>query len=275
MRPLWKGTISFGLVTIPVGLFSAVERKEAVTFRLLHKKDRSPIDYRRVCEAEGVEVPWKDIVRGYPLAKGKYVIMDEADLAKAKSAATQTFEVREFVPAADIEDIYFEQPYYVAPAGKGSTKAYALLRAALEDSHRVGIGTIVLRQREHLAALDAAGPALVLTTMRFAHEIRSPASLELPKAADARGRELGLARQLIESLAADWDPKRYRDTYHDELMKVIKARAQGREIEAPSAPRAPKVVDLAEALRQSLQAAGRGEPRRAASRRRASRRRAA
>ena len=179
-RAIWKGAISFGLVTVPVGLYAATERASELHFRLLHAKDESPIDYKRVCEAEGVEVPWKDIVKGYEVSKGEFVVMTDKDFARARTDATQTFAVRDFVPARAIDFLYFEQPYYLAPQGKAAAKSYALLRDALAKADRVGVGTFVLRQREHLGALEPVGNALVLTTLRFAHEIRKPDTLDLP-----------------------------------------------------------------------------------------------
>jgi len=252
-RSLWTGTISFGLVTIPVGLQSAVARREELSFHLLHKKDQSRIEYRRVCVAEGVEVPWKDVVKGYEFAKGRFVTLTDSDFAKARVEATHTFAIQAFVPARDIGYLYFDHPYYLAPSGKGAGKAYALLRDALEKSERVGVGTIVLRQREHVAALEPAGQALTLTTMRFAHEIRRPDSVEVPRGAGYAKKELALADQLIESLAAPWDPSDYKDTYTDALKAMIEQKARGKPIEAPEAPkRAARVVDLARALEESL-----------------------
>src|SRR5438552_3391633 len=179
-RAMWKGAVTFGLVTVPVALHPATERKNELSFRLLHAKDESPVDYKRVCHEEGVEVPWSEIVKGYALAKDHYVVVTDEDFEKARVPATQTFEIRDFVTATAIDDFYFTQPYYVVPASTAAAKPYALLRDALEKSGRVGVGTIVLRQREHLAALEPAGEALVLTTLRWAYEIRSASSLGLP-----------------------------------------------------------------------------------------------
>src|SRR2546428_209685 len=252
-RPMWKGAVTFGLVTVPVALHPATERKIELSFRLLHAKDESPIDYKRVCHEEGVEVPWSEIVKGYALAKDHYVVVTDEDFAKARVPATQTFEIRDFVTATAIDDFYFTQPYYVVPASAGAAKPYALLRDALEKSGRVGVGTIVLRQREHLAALEPAGEALVLTTMRWAYEIRSPSGLGLPSPTTTRDRrELELALRLIDTLAGDWDPKRYKDTYREVLLVVIQRKAAGKEIRAPKAERPPKVRSLMSALEASL-----------------------
>ena len=266
-RALWRGAVTFGLVTVPVALHAATERKNELSFRLLHAKDASPIDYKRFCEAEGVEVPWRDIVKGYELSKGRYVIVTDEDFDKARVKATQTFEIRDFVPEDAIDDLYFDHPYYVSPAGPGAAKPYALLRDALQQSGRVGVGTIVLRQREHLAAVAPAGEALVLTTMRWAHEIRAASGLNLPSHTATRDRrELELALRLIDTLASDWDPRRYKDTYHDVLMDVIKRKAAGEQIRAPKLERPAKVRNLMSALEASLRERRPGA--RAASRRR-------
>jgi DNA end-binding protein Ku len=251
-RPIWKGAISFGLVTVPVSLHSATERASELHFRLLHAKDQSPIDYKRVCEAEGVEVPWSEIVRGYERAKGEYVVMSDKDFARARVEASQTFVVQHFVPEHAIDVRYFDEPYYLAPAGKPASKPYALLREGLVRAKRVAVGTIVLRQREHLAALTPVGEAMVLTTLRFAHEIRSPAALDLPSIGRGDSRELTLALQLIDTLADDWNPKRYKDTYHDVLLEAIERKASGKEIATPTRRGPAKVVNLMKALEQSL-----------------------
>jgi DNA end-binding protein Ku len=270
-RAMWKGAVTFGLVTVPVALHAATERKNELSFRLLHAKDESPIDYKRFCEAEGVEVPWREIVKGYEVSKGRYVVVTDEDFEKARVKATQTFEIRDFVPANAIQDFYFDHPYYVAPAGPGAAKPYALLRDALDKSGRVGVGTIVMRQREHLAALEPSGEALVLTTMRWAYEIRAATGLGLPRATSHDRRELELALRLIETLASEWDPRRYKDTYRDVLMAIIQRKADGEEIRAPKVERSPKVRSLVGALEASLRerrpgtkVAGRRPQRRAA-----------
>jgi len=217
-------------------------------------------------------VPWSDIVRGYEYEKGRYVVLTDKELARAHPEATQTLTIRDFVPARAIEDLYFDQPYYLAPTGKAAGKAYALLRDALARAGRVGVGTIVLRQRERLAALEPVGPALLLTTLRFAYEVRSPDSLELPPA--GRGwdkREMNLALQLIDTLAADWDPTRYHDTYRELVLKAIEQKVKGEEISAPAPKKPARVVDLAKALEQSLKTPRR-ELARAPARRHAGRR---
>jgi DNA end-binding protein Ku len=265
---MWKGAISFGLVTIPVNLYSAVERSETLSFHLLHKKDNSRIENKRVCKAEGVEVPWGEIVKGYEYAKGEYVVVTDEDFARARVPATQTFDVRAFVAASEVEDLYFDEPYYLAPNGRAAVKAYALIRDALRETGRLGVGTVVLRMREHLAAIEPAGDALVLSTMRFAHEIRSPKELDLPKAGEAwTKKEMGLARQLIDTLASKWDPAQFRDTYTEVLRSVIEAKIEGKHVALPAAPRPPKVTNLMKALQASLkEGSARKPPAKAAAR---------
>jgi DNA end-binding protein Ku len=277
-RSIWKGAISFGLVTIPVNLYSAVERSETLSFHLLHKKDSSRIENKRFCKEEGVEVPWSEVVKGYEYAKGEYVVVTDEDFARARVPATQTFDVRAFVPASEVEDLYFDEPYYLAPNGRAAIKAYALIRDALRDPGRLGVGTVVLRMREHLAAIEPAGNALVLSTMRFAHEIRSAKDLDLPKAGEGWStKEMDLARQLIDTLASQWDPTQFRDTYTEVLRQVIEAKVEGKHVALPGAPRRPKVASLMKALQASLKDGGpRKAPAKAAARgRSAARRRAA
>jgi DNA end-binding protein Ku len=274
-RSIWRGAISFGLVTIPVNLYSAVERRETLSFHLLHKKDNSRIENKRFCKEEGVEVPWGELVKGYEYAKGEYVVVTDEDFARARVPATQTFEVRAFVPAHEVEDLYFDEPYYLAPNGRSAVKAYALIRDALRETGRLGIGTVVLRMREHLAALEPAGEALVLSTMRFAHEIRSPKDLDLPKTDEGwTKKEMDLARQLLDTLAGRWDPTQFRDTYTDVLREIIEAKAEGRRIALPAGAPRPKVTSLMKALQASLRDGGaRKAPTKAAARGRSAARR--
>jgi len=271
-RVLWKGAISFGLVTVPISLVSAAEPRETLAFNLLHRKDRSRIVEKRFCTKENVEVDWKDIVKGYQYAKNQYVVVTDEDFARVRVPATQTFDIRRFVPAADVEGLYFTSPYYVTPQGKAAVKAYALLRDALRAAGKLAIGTIVLRQREHLAALEPVDEALVLTTMRYAHEIRRPSGLDLP--ASGKGwtdSEMKLARQLIATLSGAWDPAEYRDTYSEALRQSIEAKVEGKEPTAPELAAPSRVTDLMEALKRSLAE----RPRRPAASRRAGRKRAA
>ncbi len=259
-RPIWQGTVSFGLVTIPVGLYAAEERTEGLSFHLLHKKDGSRVELKRFCAAEGVAVPWSEIVKGYEYAKGEHVVMTDDDFAKARVPATETFEIQAFVDAAQVEDLYFDQPYYLVPAVPQGAKAYALLRDALREARKIGIGTIVLRQREHLAALEPTGEALVLTTMRFAHEIRSAKHLPLPKIGEGwNQKEMELAQRLIASVVADWKPAEYTDSYTEVLKQAIQQKIEGKEISIPAAARPAAIADLMEALEESLKKQARKE----------------
>jgi len=263
-RPIWKGAISFGLVTIPVNLYSAVERSETLSFNLLHKKDNARIQNKRFCSEENSEVPWNDVVKGYQYAKDQYVVVTDEDFEKARVPATQTFDIRAFVPANEVEDLYFDEPYYLEPNGHAGVKAYALLRDALKDTGRIGVGTVVLRQREHVAAIEPAGDALVLSMMRFAHEIRSPKDLSLPKAGEGwTKKEMDLAHRLIESLADKWKPEEFRDTYTEVLRQAIEAKVEGKEFEAPREERKPQIGNLMKALEESL---ARKEPAKATAR---------
>jgi len=193
-RPIWKGVISFGLVTIPVNLYSAVERREALSFNLLHKKDNARIQNRRFCSEENVEVPWQDVVKGYEYAKGQYVVVTDEDFEKARVPATQTFDIRAFVPAGEVVDLYFDEPYYLEPNGKAGVKAYALLRDALNDTGRIGVGTVVLRRREHVAGIEPSGDALVLVydALRPRNPIaKRSRSAEGRRGLDKKGNGLG------------------------------------------------------------------------------------
>jgi DNA end-binding protein Ku len=219
MRTVWKGALTFGLVNIPVGLYPATTRSD-LSFRLLHAKDKSPIAYRRVCSEENVEVPWGEIVKGYEYEKGQFVEMTEADFDAADVEATQAIDIRDFVMAAEIPPAYFEQPYYLEPQKTGA-KAYALLREALKRSGRVGVATVVLRQREHLGAVQVSGETLMLTTMRFAHEIVAPSGLDVPGDTGLDRREVDLALQLVDTLAGAWDPAKYGDRYRVALLPPI------------------------------------------------------
>jgi len=252
MRPIWKGTISFGLVSIPVGLYSATRRQAELHFRLLHDKDQAPIDYRRYCSEEDVEVEWKDIVKGYEYEKGRFVVVSDEDFKRARVAGTQMIEIRDFVRAGEVDPAYFETPYWLAP-DKAGRKAYALLHGALEESQRVGIGTIVIRERQRLAALRPSGSALMLTTMRFVGELRAADEVDLPARVKVPKKEMALARELVEALAGPFEPEQYHDTYTELLRAVIERKIDGKEVAVPKAPRPPKVVDLMDALRKSLE----------------------
>jgi DNA end-binding protein Ku len=251
-RALWKGAISFGLVTIPVDVHSAVNDVRP-HFRMLHKKDLSPVRFQRVCIKEDEPLQWDDLVKGYEYQKGKYAVLTDEDFERAALEKSKTVDILNFVKADDIDDRYYETPYYLTP-GKGGDRAYALLREALRDSGRVGIAKIILREVQHLAALAAVDDALVLTMMRFADELRPIADYE-PKKTSVRSQELSMAKTLIKSLEADWKPDVYEDEYRANLMKVIRAKIKGKEpkLRAEERPHDGDVVDLMERLRTSLE----------------------
>src|SRR5262247_229565 len=198
MRAIWKGNISFALVSIPISLFSATRRSE-LSFHYLHKKDMSTVSYKRFCDAENTETPWEEITRGYEYEKDHYIEITDEDLDKADVELTKTIQIQEFVQENEIDPVYFDKPYYLEPQ-KGGERAYALMRDALAQSGRVGIAKVVLKSREHLAAVKPVGKMLTLGMMRFAHEIVDPSSLQLPDAIVPAGKEMDLARTLIDTM---------------------------------------------------------------------------
>src|SRR5436190_708342 len=203
-RAIWKGAISFGLVNIPISLYTATRREE-LKFRLLRKSDMSPINYKRVAEADGKEVPWDEIVKGYEYDKGQFVVLKEEDFRRADIEATQSVDIMEFVPLEEIDPIFFDKPYYLEPQKKGA-KAYALLREALKKSGQVGIAKVVIKTRQHLAAVKPVQNVLVLELMHFAEELVKPDSLQIPGQVDIGAKELDMASELIDRMTGEWDP---------------------------------------------------------------------
>jgi DNA end-binding protein Ku len=269
-RGIWTGALSFGLVNIPVEVHTAV-RDTRPHFRLLHAKDRSPISYERVCQKEGEAVGWNELVKGYEYEKGRYVVLTKEDFAAAALEKTRRIDILDFVSAEEIDDRYFDKPYYLTP-GKGGDVAYGLLREAIRESGRIGIAKFIMRDVQHLAAVEVVDEALVLSTLRFADELVDVGTLNVPKRKQAGKKELDMATSLVKSLAADWDPEKYTDDYRENLMRVIKAKMKGKQADlvAEEPPRDAKVVDLMERLRQSLDASsGRGRRGGTASRARA------
>jgi DNA end-binding protein Ku len=255
MRPIWTGAISFGLVNIPVRLHSAVRAGGRVSFRLLHKTDMAPIRYDRVCEKEQTSVPWSDIVKGYEYEKGRFVALDDDDFKRAALQSSKAFEIQDFVDAEAVDTRFFEKPYYMVPA-KGGEKAYALLREAIRSTGKIGIGTISMRANSyHLAAIRVVEDALVLEIMRFANELVEVGEFDFPAADAVRPQELKMAEQLVSTLAAEFDPAKYRDEYQDNLMEIIQAKLKGKKVayeEAPDREGTP-VVDLMARLQESLE----------------------
>ena len=252
-RAIWKGSLGFGLVNIPVELFTAV-RDSRPRFRLLHRKDESPVEYRRVCQRDGQPVAWEDLVKGYEYAKGQFVTLSKDDFETAALEKSKTVEVLEFVDATAVDDRFFEQPYYLVPA-KGSERAYAVLREALRKSGKIGIARIILREKQHLAAVEVADKAMVLTMMRFAEELVDVDAFSLPSDALVRDKELDLAMALVDGLSGDWQPEKYKDEYVANLMRNIQAKLKGKSPKltmTDATPGQAEVIDLMERLRQSL-----------------------
>ena len=250
MRAIWSGSISFGLVNIPVKLVSAVQSEE-IDFDMLAKKDLAPIHYARIDSRTGDEVPWKDIVKGYQYAKGKYVVVEEEDFKKASPEKSRSIDIIQFVKEDEIDPIYYEKPYYIIP-GKGADKSYKLLLKALEETGTVGVAEFMMRNREHICALKPYEGALLLNQLRYHEEIR-----EVPAEAASKERirekELDLAVKLVNQLTERFDPAAFKDTYISELKKVIKAKAAGKDIRiAEPAKKTATVKDLMEVLKQSL-----------------------
>ena len=257
-RAIWKGSISFALVNIPIALYAATQREE-LKFRLLRKSDLSPVNYKRVAEKDGKEVPWDQIVKGYEYEKGKYIVLREEDFQRVDLEATQTVDIQDFVDLEEIDPMFFYKPYYLEPQ-KGGDKAYALLRDALKDSKKIGVAKVVIKTRQYLAGVKPEDGALVLELMHFADELADPAKLRVPKKVEVGKRELHMAKSLIDSMSSKWNPEKYKDDYREALMEVIeeKVEAGGNEIEEKpkKAPKPTKVIDLVSVLQKSLEQTG-------------------
>jgi DNA end-binding protein Ku len=251
-RGLWKGSLAFGLVNIPVELHTAV-RDHRPRFRMLHAKDKSPIQFTRVCAREGKPVAWEDLVKGFEYAKGHFVVLTKEDFEAAAVEKTRSIDILDFVEAEEIDDRFFETPYYLVPA-KGGERAYALLRQAMRETSRIGIAKFILRDALHLAAIEVIGDAIVLTMMRFADELVDTGQLSLPADSAVRKQDLEIAKTLVNNLKAPWDPVKYTDEYRDNLMRIIQGKMKGKpvELESREQPREGKVIDLMERLRASL-----------------------
>jgi DNA end-binding protein Ku len=260
-RAIWSGSISFGLLNVPVKLFSAVS-KQTIRFRELREGDGSRIRHRRVAEEDGEEVPYEKIVKGYEVSPDQYIVMTKDELEEIDPKRTRAIEIQDFVDLDEIDPIYFEHPYYLGP-DKGAEKAYSLLAKAMRDERKVAIARFVLRNKEHLAAIRPMDDVLTLTTMRFADEVVSPDELDGVEPADGRKlekRELEMAKELIDSLSGEFEADKYRDEYREELLGLIERKAQGEKVVTPASeePKPTKAPDLMAALEESL-AAARGE----------------
>jgi DNA end-binding protein Ku len=259
-RAIWKGSISFGLVTIPVGLHTATRREE-LKFRMLRKGDLSPINYKRVAEVDGKEVPWDDIVKGYEYEKGKFVVLTEEDFKRVDLEAAESIDIMDFVSLDEINPIFFNKPYYLEPQ-RGGAGAYGLLRDVLAKTNKTGIAKVVIRNRQHLAAVKANGKMLVLEIMHFATDLVAADEFKVPEEKKLGKREEEMAMTLVEQMTEAWDPTRYTDEYKSALMKIIdrKIESGGKELPTEKTPhrKATNVIDLVEVLRRSLEEAGKG-----------------
>lgn len=260
-RSLWKGAISFGLVHIPVELFSA-EKSDDLDLTMLDRRDFAPIGYRRINKETGDEVSWDDIVKGYEYEKGQYVVLSDEDLKRANVKASQTIDIMTFVDAEDVSLLYYERPYYLAP-GKGGDKVYALLRETLRRAGKVGIAQIVIHTKQHLAALIVLEDVIVLNTLRYAQEIRPAEDLDLPdanlKRAGISDKEVQMALSLVEGMTEAWKPTQYRDTYRDDVMAVVEKKIKANQTKTITQPEpeekqpsGAKVIDLMAILKQSI-----------------------
>jgi DNA end-binding protein Ku len=260
-RALWKGAISFGLVHIPVELYSAVQEHE-LDLTMLDRRDFSPVGYKRYNKGTGKEVTWDDIVKGYEYEENEYVVLSDEDLKRANPEATQTIDIQAFVDAADVPLTYYEQPYNLAPS-KGGAKVYALLRETLRKAGKIGIATVVIRTKQHLCALVCIDDKIVLNTLRYAAEIRDTEDLKLPpatmKAAGISDKELQMALSLVEGMSEKWKPEQYHDTYKDDVLALVKKKVKAGQTKTITAaepeakePKSSNVVDLVALLQSSL-----------------------
>jgi DNA end-binding protein Ku len=257
MRAIWKGAISFGLVNIPIALYPATRREE-LKFKLLRASDHSPVNYKRVAEADGKEVPWDQIVKGYEHEKGKFIVLKDEDFARVDVEATQTVDIIRFVELEDVNPIFFHKPYYMEPQ-KGGDKAYVLLRDALRSSGKIAIAKVVIKTRQHLAAVKPQERGLMLELMHFADELLELDEFKLPAAKEPGKKELQMATALIDSMSGEWKPEEYVDEYRDALEKVIEEKIEkGDKLPRKTVHRSKptNVIDLVSVLQKSLDQSG-------------------
>ena len=262
-RVLWKGAISFGLVHIPVGLYSA-EKRNSFDLTMLDRRTMKPVGFKRYNKETGEDVPWDDIVKGYEYEKDRFVVLTEEDFKRANVEATQTVDILNFVEADEISPMYFETPYYLAPDKRGH-KGYALLRETLKQTGKIGIANVVIRTRQYIAALMPLGDVIFMNTLRYANELRETNELEVPssnlKAIGVNAREIEMAGKLVEGMTAKWNPEEYRDTYHEDLLALIDKRIQSGQtevitepsVEEEERPAKGEVIDLMALLKRSVE----------------------
>jgi len=260
-RSMWKGAISFGLVHIPVDMYPAVDSK-GLDLTMLDRRDFSPVGFKRYNKGNGKEVTWDDIVKGYEYEDGEYVVLSDEDLRRANPEATQTIDIQAFVQAEDVPLTFYDQPYFLAP-GRGGAKVYALLRETLREAGKIGIARVVIRVKQHLAALVCVGDTIVLNTLRFPDEMRDPGELKIPaassKAAAITVKELKMAMALVEGMSEDWEPSQYHDTYREDVLAMVKKKIKARQTKTITEPEpekkkpsSAKVIDLVALLQASL-----------------------
>jgi DNA end-binding protein Ku len=280
-RSLWKGAISFGLVNIPVVLYSA-ENRNSFDLTMLDRRNMKPVGFKRYNKETGKDVPWDEIVKGYEYEKERYVVLTDEDFRRANVEATQTVDIQHFVDAEEIAPTYFETPYYLAPDKRGE-KGYALLRETLKQTKKIGIATVVIRTRQYIAALIPDKDVIVLNTLRYADELKSSKDLDVPsdklKAVGVTPREVEMATKLVEEMADSWDPERYHDTYHEDLMHLIEKRIKAGQTEVVTEPeeeeekpKQAEVVDLMALLKRSVQEKGQTQKKASGAKRAAGRR---
>jgi len=259
-RAIWTGAISFGLVNIPVKLYSATQQKD-VAFHQLQKDTGERIHYKRVTDSSDDEVPYEDVVKGYELDKGRYVVVTPEELEAVEPGRSRTIDIEDFVDLEEVDPVHFEKSYYLGPATKEGAKPYELLRTALERSGRVGIARFVMRTKQYLATVRSNGSVLVLETMYFPDEVRDPEEVldGAPADVDLSKRELTMAEQLIDSLTVEWQPDRYHDTYRERVLDLVESKARGEEVVVEEAEETAEVVDLMDALQASLERARGGD----------------
>jgi DNA end-binding protein Ku len=251
MRPLWKGAISFGLIYVPVKMYAATEKKD-VKFNYLHEKCKTPIQYRKYCPSCDAEVSQEEVVRGYEYEKGKFVVMKEEDFERLPGEQTRSVEILDFVDLGEIDPLYYDKAYYLAP-GEGGQKVYELLKRSMAETRKVAVARVVIRSKEALALLRTAGDVLVMNTMFYPDELRSPTAIEeLGYRVELHDNEVKMAVNLVENLSSRFEPGKYSNRYREALMEAIQAKITGREVEAPAAPGAENVVDLMSALKASI-----------------------
>lgn len=253
-RPIWRGDISFGLVSVPVQLFSA-ERRSDLNFHLLDNRDHARIHYERINDSTGEEVPWNDVVKAYEYSKGHYVVLEDKDFKRAAVESSENIEIEAFVPQKDIDYMYFDKPYYLVPDKKGE-KGYVLLRDTLKQTKKVGIAKVAIRTRQYLAALMAVGDSLVLNLLRFSNELRQQSEFEVPtKKTKVSAKEAEIAQQLVNAMSTKWNPNQYHDDYREALLKIIEKKEKGIPIKEPPKAEKPsaKVIDFMALLKKSVE----------------------